>query len=894
MSFNNLDKMKKIIKIIKIVAFSAIALLLVSIVIGFMFSKQIGSRVLAEVEKELTTEMDVEDFGIELFSGFPNASLNFKNVVIKDINGENLLETKKVAFRFGLFSLFDSNIDVKSILIDDGALFIQYDRKGNPNFNVFKESKKSKKSSSKGLSIEEAILSDIEVIYENKQSKQEARGSIENATFSGLVSSSKFKVESTAEIKMAFVELGVERYFAGTDIAYDTDIIVDMEKGIYTFKHCDVFLAKSEFELKGEIKKSKKGTDFDLSIDSKNGSLSSIFQLLSEEQQAMLDGIKTKGKFYLDGDVKGRLTGSRKPDIKIKFGLKKGELYDGKLIDPITDFSFKGEFLAVGKKSKLSLESIKGFVNDHAFRGDLLVKNLDEPYIDCGFKGAIPISLIYGLLGSGDESITGQGELKVKNFNIEGYYRDMIRPKKVHRIKVNGEIIVDDAGFLVNNQEIIMDKGRLVFDEKKLKLENIKIDGIGHEVLLTGYVKNFIPVVFADSINSQKAQLDFLLNISAKELDLQGIMTVMVPETKENKKEKSVAKQEDIDLSFATYLHGDFRADIDAFSYGDIKGKNFEGKVSFRGVEVSITGDAEAMGGDFGIEGEGYLVGKPSLKTFLVLENVDVKKFFKQSNNFGQNFLTHKSLKGRLDSRMIIDVNWNKKGIFEDEKMTVLAEMRIRDGEMVDFEMMDNFASFVKVRDLRHIRFSELENWMEIKKGKIYIPTMFIQSNAANLLVSGQHSFDQRISYNIKVNAGQIIANKFKKHNPKLSPQKAKRKGWLNIFYTIKGTTEDFKYRTDKRGVKKAFAREENRKRRIKRTLNKEFGSSRTPSIVSHSTSQITPIDERDDFLPEMTPTVSNRNPTQKVNKPLKKKRITPRPEKKPSDSEYMEFDEEI
>ena len=885
--------MKTIKKILKIAAFSLLALLVVSVLVGFMFSKQIGNRVLAEVEKELTTEMSVEDFSIELFSGFPNASLNFKDVVIKDVNGENLLETQKIAFRFGLFSLFDDNIDVKTILIDDGALLIQYDRKGRPNYNIFKESKNPEKSSSKGLSIKEANLSDIEVIYENKQSKQEARGSIEAATFSGVISSSKFNVESTAEIKMAFVELGAERYFAGTDISYDADVIVDLEKGTYTFKRCDVLLAESEFDLKGQIKTSDKGTDFDLKINSDDGSLSSIFQLLSEEQQAKLDGIKTKGKFFFDGKIKGRLTAKNKPDIKVKFGLKRGKLYDGRLTDPITDFSFTGELLSVRSKSRLNLKNIKGFVNDHGFNGDLLVKNLDKPYIDCGFKGAIPISLIYGFLGDGDKSITGTGELKIKDFNLEGYYSDMINPRKIHRVKANGEIIVDDAGFLVKKQEVIMDKGRLVFDENKLKLENIKIDGIGHEVLLTGYVKDFIPVIFADSVNSKKAQLDFLLNISAKELDLQGVMAVLVPESEENKKETSEAKQEDIDLSFASYLHGDFKADIDAFSYGDIKGKNFEGKVSFRGVEVNITGDAEAMGGDFGIEGEGYLVDKPTLKTFLVLENVDVKEFFRQTKNFGQEFLTYKSLKGRLDSRMIIDASWNEKGIFQDKKLTVLSEMKIRNGEMINFDMMDNFATFVKVRDLKHIKFTELENWMEIKKRKIYIPTMFIQSNAANLLVSGQHSFDQKISYNIKVNAGQIIASKFKKHNPKLSPQKAKRKGWFNLYYTIKGTTEDFDYRTDKRGVKKAFAREENRKRRIRRVLNKEFGSSSSPTIVSHRSSDITPIDERDDYLPEIMPTVSTRKPSSTHSKPLKKK-TTPRPEKKSSGSEYMEFDEEI
>ena len=410
-------------------------------------------------------------------------------------------------------------------------------------------------------------------------------------------------------------------------------------------------------------------------------------------------------------------------------------------------------------------------------------------------------------------------------------------------------------------------------------LKGIKVDGIGHEVHLTGYVKDYLPVIFADEHNSQKAQLKFLLSIKAKELDLKAIMAALVPETKENKSKKSTVDQKDIDLSFATFLNGDFKADIQSFSYGKIEGKNFEGRVSFRGIEVSLTGDADGMGGSFGIEGAGYLLDKPTLKTFLVLEDVDVKEFFKQTSNFGQDFLTYKSLKGDLNSRVMLETFWTKKGIFDANQLKVLAEMKINDGELRNFKMMDNFASFIKIEDLRHIKFKTLENWMEIKKGKIYIPTMEIQSNAANLLVSGQHSFEQAISYNIKVNAGKIIANKFKRKNPSAAFQKGKRKGWLNLFYTIKGTTEKFDYRMDRRGVKKAFAREDNRRRRIKRVLNKEFGGASSIAASSYSKDEFGEID----FI-QPNPKPFPTDPDDKIKKP----------DYIPEEDDYIQFEEEL
>lgn len=892
--------MKLFKKILKITGFVLAALLVLSVSLSFMFSKQIGNRILAEVKKELVTKMEVKDFNIELFSGFPNASLNFEDVRIEDIHGQNLLESKKIAFRFGLLSLFQNNIDVKSILIDDGALLISYDKQGRPNYEIFRESKGEKKtSSSKGLSIREAILSDIELIYENQHTKQEGQATIDKATFSGLFSATKFKMDSQANLKVGFLETENERYLAGTDISYDAKILVDLEKGSYEFKHFNLFLADSKFDVEGDIQAKEKYTDFDLAIEGKEGSLSSVFQLLSEEKQASLDGIKTKGDFYFDGTIKGRLTPNKNPDVHFKFGIKKGEIYGDKLAESIEDFSFTGKFTSVRKKSRLDIENVKGYVDNNSFSGGLTVKNMDDPFIDCFFKGALPISLVYGFAG-GDPDAQGTGQLKVKDFSMLGYYKHMIDPRKVGQVKIDGKIVIDDAGVLINGQEIVVDKGTIQFNQNKLNLNHIKIDGIGQEVRMDGYVKNFVPVIFADSVNSQHARLDFLLNVEAKELDLKAIMSALVPETEENKKVES-EEQEDIDLSFASYLNGEFNATIDEFSYGKIEGQNFEGKVSFEGVEVSLTGDAEAMGGDFGIEGMGYLVKKPTLKTFLVFDNVDVKEFFRQTDNLGQDFLTYKSLVGRLDSRMIIESFWNEKGIFDEKKLTALSEMKIHNGELINFSMMDNFASFIKVQDLRHIKFTELENWMEVKKGKVYIPTMFIQSNAANLLVAGQHSFEQKISYYIKVNAGQIIARKFKRHNPKLTPQRAKKGGWLNLFYTIKGTTEDFDYRMDKRGVKKAFAREENRKRRIRRVLNKEFGTSKTASIARRSTSDLTPVDldSSEDFLPTITPNQAVEEPTSpKIELTPKPKTETnthkPRPEGQKAESEYMEFDEEL
>merc|ERR1712098_807706 len=135
------------------------------------------------------------------------------------------------------------------------------------------------------------------------------------------------------------------------------------------------------------------------------------------------------------------------------------------------------------------------------------------------------------------------------------------------------------------------------------------------------------------------------------------------------------------------------------------------------------------------------------------------------------------------NAKILIEAFWDEKGIFLDDKLKVLAGIGIAEGELKNFELLENFSTLVNIKDLKNVKFTNMQNFLEVRKRRLHIPAVFIQSNALNLTISGEHSFDQEIQYNIKVNAGQVVVNKFKRHDPSLSPKKARRKGWFNLYY---------------------------------------------------------------------------------------------------------------
>lgn len=152
-----------------------------------------------------------------------------------------------------------------------------------------------------------------------------------------------------------------------------------------------------------------------------------------------------------------------------------------------------------------------------------------------------------------------------------------------------------------------------------------------------------------------------------------------------------------------------------------------------------------------------------------------------------------------------------------------MADVNATNGALVNFKMLESFSTFIKIKDLKQIKFTNLQNQFEIYQQTLHIPTMFIQSNALNLQISGDHTFNQDINYNIVVNAAQVLINRFKLFNSRLDPQPDQRNGLFNLYYNVSGNINNFKYSSDKDGVRASLAESEYRKNEIRAQLSRYF-----------------------------------------------------------------------
>jgi hypothetical protein len=813
-------------------------LLLALVVIAGLFEGKVGRKITSEINKQLKTELLIQDFELSVIRTFPNIGANLKGVQLKGRKDGELLEADEISFRFGVLSLLSSDIKVRSVVISNGAMNIQIDKQGKGNYDIFKESEEAGASSDEGgssqaISLEQARLNNMELIYQDLSTRQEAAALIKEATFSGQFSSQQFTLSSEALIVSRFADLDGIRYLPGKAISYDADVAVDLQEGVYQIEDLRLDIEENSFRLEGSIESWDSGTYFDLYATNDEGQLKGVLDLLPATYSESLQGLESTGRFTFNALVKGQYNKQQNPELRVEFSLDEGRLSSPQLEKPLKDVSFNAVFtngkFRDNSSSSFTIEQFKAYFNRELIELRLQLLNFDDPSIDFFLDGVIPLNSAYGLLGN-PKITDGTGELEIKELQVKGAYADMINPSLIGRVRASGALEFDDAGLTVNDEKLLLDRGTLTLEGNRLAIDGLRLEGAGSDISFKGYAYNVLPVLFADSLNTRHVELEFDAGLTADKLDIDRLIQLstlseledQAPEpVKDSLKVANVQNRARI----TSFLNGTFNADIIDFNYNEIVGKDFRGTLKFDNNEMGINGVVKAFGGDIDLEGKALFEEKPSLKALMTCQGVDVYTLFKQAENFGQDVLLAENLKGQLDARVAIFTYWDEEGNFQMDKLRVLAGVGITDGVLQDLKMMEDFSTFVNIKDLQTIKFVDMQNFMEIRNQRFYLPAMFIRSNALNLTISGEHSFDHQIKYSIKVNAGQVMADRFKRHDPKLSAKPAKRNGWFNLYYSVLGTLDDYNIQSDKRRVKSDFELSEIRKREIRTALENEFGN---------------------------------------------------------------------
>lgn len=809
---------------------------LILMVVQF-FGGSISQAVISGLNESLNTKISASEVSTSFLSAFPNLSVDLKDFIMVGSDGTPLLEAKQMSCEIGLSSIFGKP-RIKTIVISDGALQVYVDPDGNTNYQLLAyqplDDKLNEEDTAPAtFAVDDARLEEIELVYVNEQLGIEAAAFVYDANFRGDFGEEIYDLATTANAEIRFIEGGGERLFAGQSLRIGAETRVNNPRQAYDFKELYLGIGGLNLDCSGSMQQTVDGWDTDLTFSSEEGTLSDLLLLLPEAYRAYLGEISSRGNFALSGTIKDRWTETRQPEMAFRVNFTDGRLSSPRMDVDARDLNFIGEFTNGPARSTASsvfiIEELSGRFGREPFSLQLQMENLDDPFIVMALEGKVPGEALPGLLPPGtlDEA---EGELNISGLRIEGRYADMLNPRTIGKVKTGGRIVADEVAMTINDSKVEIAAGELILSDNQFRIKDLRFLSEGNDLTFNGEATNLIPVLFADSLNTRDAKLTFRALLKAEEMDIDQLIALSGPTqeevaeaeadgTTEQLARKSLEKRTRI----IDMLEGEFDVNVKSWNYGEIKGERFLGKMKFTPPKMVIQGQSDGMDGRFVIDADLVFTEYPKLEAKIKAANVDAEQFFAQGENFGQEVLTSDNLKGELNSRIFIRAYFSPEMELDYDKLLVLAEVDIRDGELNDFEMLENFSAVLKTKDLERVRFTNLQNYLEISNQTVQIPVMFIQSSAMNMTLSGTHSFGQIMDYNIKVNAGQVLANKLARHDDELKPLPARRNGFFNLYYTVKGHLDNYTVDTDKREVKKDFERSEFHRNRIRRELENQF-----------------------------------------------------------------------
>ncbi len=798
----------------------ALFMALVMSILVWVYQDRVKNSFVERINESLKTEIYIDNISLNIFRNFPLVSLTLSDVTMLGSTEvqDTLLSARRIYFRFSLMDLIRQNYSVRQIEVARAKFDMKLFEDGINNYTFWEVADEfAHEESDFSFQLQSVVFNQVEYRFQDFRNNHTVSLLLKKARMKGDFLRDSYTMEFNGDLYLDHIIIG-DAYLAGErNMTLDFDFNVfnnnalRVTKGYFTF-------GNHAFATDGILEFSKENAYIDINVSGRQLKLDDFIRDLPPMYARYFDGYRGKGDFYFDALLKGDFP---KPQLDAKFGIKKGELFHRKANLRFDDINFDASFTNGSNRelttSKLEISDFNAKVNKGKITCSGTWLNFSEPSLDFKLYSNInagewarflqidTISRAYGdlLVDVEFRGKLGKGNsFTTQNF-LESRVKGEIRARDLSMKLKNDPLDYNSihADFLFNNNDVIVERFSGNASESNFDMN--------------GYFRNVLPWVFLDN---EKLLVDASLN--SKNLNFNQLLQHNVSESDTTYR-----------LSLSDKIEFNLKADIEKLSFRKFEAENVTGTLSMRDkVFYADNVSVSTMKGN--IKAAGYINGKND--DFLVMgcdakfNRVDVHDLFYQMGNFGQQGIVDENIRGRITARASFVSRWSPYLDIDWNSLETTADIKVEDGELINYKPMLALSRFIRVGDLNEVKFSTLENQIRIKDQKIIIPDMEINSNAINIKLSGEHTFNNEIEYRLQVLLSDLLARNNRQNR---NPQEQYGDiiddglGRTTLFLLVSGNIDDPVFRYDRQGVREKL-REDFRQERqnLREVFRSELG----------------------------------------------------------------------
>lgn len=807
-------------RVFRIIILSVLLLIFAAIFAGFWFSDRIAPFVVAEINKSLKTEVAVNDIGFSFIRKFPFATLNFKGLLAHPVSPfakhDTLMYAGNVFLMFNIMDVIDGNYNIVRAEINNAVINLQTDSKGNNNYEIWKE-QKAKTTSSLNSKLENVVLKDVAITYRNAQTKNRIELNAEKTNFKGIFSNDRYNLVMQGGVFLKDYASNNTTYIAGRKLKFDVAVEVNNLQKSYTIEKANCSIEELALATTGELRQLPDGYHVDLSFNSTNANLTSLFSLLPKEQFKKVFEYEATGMLNIKASVNGQWSKSRWPLVTVNFSTGNSELRPAASSYSLRNISFKGFY--TNKKNDvsgvdyLSLKDFNAMLGSNRITGFAEIENLQKPRVNLELNSSFDLEEVAGFYKP-DTIEKIEGSL-ILNARFSG------QPGSSQTYQSSGKAELKQVSVSLKNSPVSYKnfQGSLQLYKGELNINQVAGSINGNSIRLNGVVKNVInfflkeqePVFIDGSVWSDRINLESLIGKRTPDKSESGGFNPL--------------------LGFNLMLH------VDEMVYKLFTANNITGTINLANNELTADNlKLKACGGDMVLNGSVISVEADSLLMACDarINKIDIAQLFKATGSFGQSNFTEKNIGGELTSQVQLATKWSNDLKINQNSIYAIAKVEIENGALTNVKSLKALSRFIKGTNFDNVRFETLRNTIEIKDRNIHFPDMDIHSSALNLSASGTHSFDNMVDYKIKVQLSELTGRKVKNMNTEFGTIEEDHLGQITLYLTMKGHIDNPTVAIDKKTVKENFKRIVSKeKQNLKELIRKEFGITVKDTVTS-------------------------------------------------------------
>lgn len=292
-----------------------IILLGLMLLIPLLFKGKIKDAVVAMANESLNAEVIIDDFGLNLFSNFPNATLSLYDASIIGVDefaADTLLKTKSASVTIDIMSLFGSNYEISKINLDDTYILAKVLENGKANWDIVKADStettlaEEESSSPFNLNLENITIKNANIAYEDIEGNMKAYINGWNGNIKGDFSASETTLITKSVIdRLTFISDGIP-FLSKVKAVVDAKINANFDTMKFTFEESNFALNDLKAAVDGSVAYVQEGElDFDLHLNAPGVDFKQVLSLVPAMYTEDFKDVQTSGEVALSAYAVG-------------------------------------------------------------------------------------------------------------------------------------------------------------------------------------------------------------------------------------------------------------------------------------------------------------------------------------------------------------------------------------------------------------------------------------------------------------------------------------------------------------------------------------------------------------------------------------------------------------